>query len=126
MKRCWLGFGLLLVLLVLSLAATGFMTRIHESMALELEQSAECALLGDWDNTELFFRLAQRNWSKWEHLRACFADHEPAEEIDASLEALKVYCQARDAVTYRAACAALVCQVRAMGEAHQAVWWNLL
>lgn len=125
MKRSWIGLGLLVVLLVISLAVTGFMTRIHEEMALDLRQSAECALLGDWDNVQLFLRRTNRSWETWGHLRACFADHGETEKIDAALASVEIWRQSKDAVAYRAACAALIKQVEAMGEAHKLTWWNV-
>ena len=126
MKRCWIGFGILGALLVLSLLATGFMTRVHEDSVLDLEQSARSALLGDWDSVQLFLRKAGNHWDKWEHLRACLMDHGPAEDIDAAFAELEVYVLAKEATAYRAACAALVCRLEALGSAHAPVWWNLL
>lgn len=126
MKRSWIGFSLLVVLLVISLVVTLFMTRIHESVELDLKQSGQCALDGDWDNAELFFRRARRSWDKWEHFRACFADHTPTEEIDAAFAALEVYRLTREQIAFPAGCASLARQIAAVGEAHRLVWWNLL
>ena len=125
MKRSWLGLGLLALLLAVSVAVTGFMTRIHEDMALDLEQSAECALLGDWENTSLFLGRANRSWKKWAHLRSSFADHGETEAVDAALASLEIWFQTKDAVSYRAACASLGKQVKALGEAHKLTWWNM-
>lgn len=126
MKRSWIGFSLLILLLLLSILVTAFMTRIHESIELDLQQSAECALQKDWGNAELFFRRARRNWDKWEHFRACFADHTPVEEIDANFAALEVYHLGREEAAFPAACRSLARQIAAVGEAHELVWWNLL
>lgn len=126
MKRCWLGFGLLLLLLTLSLVITAMMTRIHEDTERDLTQSAQCALLGEWENVDLFLRRAHRSWRKWAHFRSALADHEPLEDIDAAFEVLFVYRQARDATAYRAACVHLAKQMDALGESHRPVWWNLL
>ena len=125
MKRSWIGFGLLAVLLAVSVVVTGFMGRIHEEMVLDLKQSSECARLSDWDNAALFLERANRNWEKWDHLRSCFANHQETEAIDASLSALDVLRQSKDATAYRASCAALTKQVEAMGEAHKLTWWNV-
>ena len=125
MKRSWMGLALLLVLLAASLLVTGFMDRIHEEMALDLQQSAECALLGDWDNVQLFLKRTNRVWEKWDRLRSCFADQKAVEDVDAALAALEIWRQSRDAAAYRAACAALTKQVEAMGEAHKLTWWNV-
>lgn len=125
MKRSWIGFGLLVVLLVLSLLTTGLMTRIHEEVALELRQSAECALLGDWENVHLFLTRAQRGWTKWEHLRSCLMDHTPAEEMDAAFASLEIYRQSKESTAYRAACASLISRMEALAEAHELTWWNI-
>ena len=47
MKRCWFGAGLLIALLVVSLGVTWGMDKIHEPIAADLNQAAECAELGD-------------------------------------------------------------------------------
>ena len=126
MKRSWIGFSLLIVLLVLSLIVTGFMTRIHESIELDLNQASRCVMMGDWEGAELFHRRAFRTWKKWEHFRACFADHTPVEDIDAAFAMLEVYCNAREETAFQAACRDLARRVAAVGEAHELVWWNLL
>lgn len=125
MKRSWIGFGLLLVILVISLLATALMTRIHEEVALELKQSAQCALLGDWDNVQLFLTRAERRWTKQAHIRACLMDHTPAEEMDAAFASLEVYRQSKDPIAYRAACASLTSRMEALAEAQSVTWWNL-
>ena len=125
MKRSWIGFFLLMILLVLSLIVTGFMTRIHESIELDLTQLSKCALVKDWDSADLFCRRAFRTWTKWEHFRACFADHNPVEDIDADFAALKIYLLSRDPISCSAAASALARQVAAVGDAHKPVWWNL-
>lgn len=125
MKRSWIGFALLLVLLLASIFVTIFMSRIHKPIEIDLNQAAECALMADWDNTCRYFRSARDQWEKWAHLRACFADHTPVEEIDASFALLEVYCQSRDSVSFAAACRQTARQAAAVGEAHEMVWWNL-
>lgn len=124
MKRSWIGFSLLVFLLVLSLIVTGFMTRIHESIELDLQQTSRCALAGDWESAELFRHKAFRTWKKWEHFRACFADHNPVEDIDADFAALEIYLQTREAISCSALCSSMAKQVAAVGEAHELVWWN--
>lgn len=125
MKRSWIGLALLLVLLAAAIAVTVFMTRVHEDISLSLAQASDCAILGDWDNADLFLRRAKRDWTKWAHFRACFASHEPVEEIDSAFAALEIYRLAKDAVTYSASCAALARETAAIGQAHELVWWNL-
>ena len=126
MKRSWMGFILLLVLLGAGLFTTWQMTAIHEPIEAQLLQSAYWASLEDWETATLFFQKAQKNWKKSEHFRACFADHGPVEDIDAAFAMLKVYCAGEEAMAFEGACRELARKVAAMGEAHELVWWNLL
>ena len=125
MKRSWIGFGLLVVILVISLLTTSLMTRMHEQIALDLRQSSECALLGEWEDVRLFLNRAREHWEKQAHIRSCLMDHTPAEEMDASFDALDIYRQAKDPTAYRAACAVLVSRMEALAEAHTLTWWNI-
>ena len=126
MKRCWFGAGLLIVLLIVSLCVTWGMDKIHEPIAADLMQAAECAELGDWRNAEDFSRRAERAWKKWEHFRACFADHTPTEEISAELAAMDTARQQRETAEFATSCARAAKMVQAVGDAHALYWWNLL
>ena len=126
MKRCWFGAGLLIVLLAASLGVTLGTDKIHEPIAADLKQAAECAELGDWHNAEEFSRRAEDAWNKWEHFRACFADHTPAEEVSAELAAMETARQERETADFAASCARAAKMVQAVGDAHALCWWNLL
>lgn len=126
MKRCWFGVGLLAVLLVASLSVTWGMEKIHRPITADLNQAAECAELGDWVNAESLSRRAEAAWNKWEHFRACFADHTPTEEVGAELAAMAQSRQERDAGEFAASCARAAKMVQAVGDAHGLYWWNLL
>lgn len=124
MKRSWLGFGLLLVLLAAGLFTTRRMTAIHEPIEVQLQQAAYWSSLEDWETAEAFFQKAEKNWKKSEHFRSCFADHNPVEEIDAAFAMLRVYCAAEETVAFEGFCRELARKVAAVGEAHELVWWN--
>ena len=126
MKRVWFGAGLLIVLLIVSLGVTWGMDEIHKPIAADLNQAAQCAELGDWPNAEVFSRRAEFAWKKWEHFRACFADHTPTEEIGAELAAMDTARQEREAGDFAASCARAAKMVQAVGDAHALCWWNLL
>lgn len=125
MKRSWIGFVLLLVLLAGSVVSAVAMVWIHEPMEEDLNQASRCALAGDWEKADRYFRKAQTQWKRWEHFRACFADHNPVEEIDGDFETLEVYCRTREDVAFAADCRELARKVAAVGEAHELVWWNV-
>ena len=125
MKRSWVGFVLLLLLLLGSVFSARSMIRVHEPIEEKLQQAARCAMDGDWHRAEAFFRQAQEDWEASEHFRSCFADHNPAEEIDGDFKLLQVYCAAREGISFSGGCLQLARQVAAVGEAHELVWWNL-
>lgn len=126
MKRSWIGFCLLVILLLGGILVTGEMIAIHEPIEADLLQAAEASLQGNWDRAGRLFRQAEHHWTGNQRFRSCFADHSPVEEIDAAFASLKVCCVRMDTVSFAAGCCSLACQVAAVGEAHAFVWWNLL
>ena len=125
MKRSWIGFILLIVLLIGCLLVTKQMVDIHEPIESKLLQSAQLALSGDWHQAKDLFQQAEADWKEKARFRGCFADHNPVEEIDAAFAMLQVACAARDTITFAGSCRSLARQVAAVGEAHELVWWNL-
>ena len=126
MIRSWIGFVLLVVLLLGCLLVTKTMVDIHDPLESRLIQAGQAATEGSWAQAQKLFRQAEEDWEEHAHFRGCFADHTPVEEIDASFAMLRTYCAARDAVTFAGGCRSLARQVAAVGEAHELTWWNLL
>ena len=126
MKRVWFGAGLLIVLLAVSLIVTWGMDRIHTPIAGDLQQAAACAQLGDWPRAMEYSQRAEQSWKKWEHFRACFADHTPTEEVSAELAAMNTARQKQETTEFAASCARAAKMVQAVGDAHALCWWNLL
>ena len=126
MKQSWIGLGILILLLGSSLLVTWTMDRLHTPVAENLDQAAECALLGDWVNADRFFRQARQGWEKWKGLRSCFADHTPLEEIQCAFDLLAVYGLFQEDAAFSAECRAQARRVEAVGEAHGLNWWNVL
>lgn len=126
MKRSWIGFFLLVLLLAGCILVTIAMGRIHDPIEAQLIQAAQWAIEENWERSESSFREAMENWKNREHFRACFADHTPMEEIDGNFELLKTLCAAREKLSFAGGCRQLARQVAAVGEAHELVWWNLL
>lgn len=126
MKRSWIGFIMLLLLFLGSSLSSRAMVRLHEPMEEKLQQSARCAMDGDWNRAETLFRQTQEEWETSEHFRSCFADHNPVEEIDGDFKLLEIYCASRERISFSGGCLQMARQVAAVGEAHELVWWNLL
>lgn len=125
MKRSWIGLGLLIVLLCAGILTGTMMQRIHDPVIWELEQAADCAEVGLWEQAREYARRAELDWDKWEHFRGSLADHAPVEEIESLLVQLPVYGKEEDA-HFTAICRELVRKITAVGEAHESVWWNIL
>lgn len=126
MIRSWIGFILLVVLLLGCLFVTKTMVDIHDSLQSRLIQAGQAATDGDWARGRELFRQAEEDWEKDAHFRGCFADHNPVEEIDAAFAMLEIYCAAGDTVAFAGGCRSLARQIAAVGEAHEPVFWNLL
>ncbi len=126
MKRSWIGFALLAVMLMGGILVTRQMGKIHEPIEAQLQQASRLALDSNWEEAEALFRKAEEGWKNREHYRSCFADHNPVEEIDATFEMLKVFCSTRERIGFAGGCRELARKVAAVGEAHEFVWWNLL
>ena len=126
MKRSWMGFILLILLLLASIWSARVMVRIHEPIEGKLRQAAQFSTEGNWAQAAACFREAEEAWALWERVRGCFSDHNPVEKIDADFELLKVCCATREPISFSGGCLQLARQVAAVGEAHEPIWWNLL
>lgn len=126
MRRCWLGVGLLALLLGAGIWAMVTMDRIHSPISSDLDQAAEAALAGDWETGEALALSARADWNDNWHRTASVADHEPMDEIDGLFAELGVYARRRETMEFAACCAKLSKLVQAMGDAHSFSWWNLL
>ena len=126
MTRSWIGFILLVVLLLGCLLVTKTMVDIHDPLESRLIQAGQAAMDGRWGQAQELFRQAEEDWNEHAHFRGCFADHTPVEEIDAAFALLSTYCAARDTAAFAGGCRSLARQAAAVGEAHELTWWNLL
>lgn len=124
MKRSWMGAGLLLVLLLGGWFVTRSMGRIHDPIARDLTTAGEYALTGNWDRALLLSRQAADHWEQTERFRACFADHNPTEEVDACFAQLDIYGRMKEETAFAAACGETARKVAAIGEAHKLIWEN--
>ena len=126
MKRCWIGVVCLVLLLMGGLYGDRVMGRSHAPVSQDLDRAAECAKADDWRGAEAFADRARENWEKNWQFSAAFADHEPMENIDALFSRLTVFAAAREKEESGALCRELSRQVKALGDAHDLKWWNLL
>lgn len=126
MKRLWMGFAILAVLLAGSLLIHTALARIHDPIAADLKQSAAAALTEDWDTALDLAQHAAVRWEKFHRFTAAFADHTPMDELDGLFSELKIYARLRENPHFSATCTHLSDLAAAIAESHRLSWWNLL
>lgn len=126
MKRSWIGFGILLFLLLISVLTWWTMARLQQPIARELAQAAAFCQEGDWEKALPLAEQAQIRWEHNRHLIACVADHTPMEEIDTLFAQLEAYGQAREQADFAATCRGLAKKAEAIRDAHGLTAWNFL
>lgn len=126
MKRFWIGFVLLLILLIGGFASSFALDKLHTPISDELSLAAEAALDDRWAEAVSLAQRARSQWEKQRHAVAAITSHTPMEQIDSLFEELEVYRTEEEVLPFAACCASLSALVDAMAEAHSMSWWNLL
>ena len=124
MLRSAVGFVLLLALLLGCLGVTRLMEDLHSPLSGTLQQAAELAE-ADFAGAAALAREAREDWKKAEPLSACFADHNPMEEINQEFAQLEVFTREEDKMAFAAACGSLAEKLEAMSDAHGLKWRNI-
>ena len=124
MKRSIFGGLLLLVLLLGSLGAAALMENLHSPISELLEQAADLAA-EDLPGAGALARQAKAAWEKAEPLYACFADHNPMEEMNQEFARLEIFAREEEPLAFAAACGSLAEKMQAMGNAHSLQWRNI-
>ncbi len=126
MKRCWIGAGFLVGVLLAAILSTCAMDRWHSGIARDALRAGEAALVEDWPLALNLASRAEENWNARRNISAVLADHAPMERINAIFAQLTVYGAERDRVSFSALCAQLSRELTAMADAHGLQWWNVL
>ena len=126
MKRGWFGAGILVVFLVLGFAVSFFISKAHLPTCQLLNQAAEKTLSGDFEGAVPLGLEAKSRWEKQWNGTAVVADHSPMDDVDALFSELEIYAKTGEEPHFAACCLELSKRVKAMAEAHQFSWWNVL
>ena len=126
MRRLWIGFGVLAALLALGAAVSWGMDVVHRPAARQLEQAADAALAGNWQEAQRYADGAQSRWQRYRKFTASVADHTPMDDVEGLYAQLKVYAEEKDAAHFAAICLELARLSDAMADSHSPVWWNFL
>ena len=126
MRRVYFGAGMLVILLGLGILICWGMNRLQLPLTEKLEKAAEEALEGSFSQAVILGEDAKRSWEQQWNLTASLADHAPMDEIDGLFSQLAAYGKQEEATHYAACCRELASLIRAVAEAHELSWWNLL
>lgn len=126
MKRCWFGFGVLVVLLALGLWVQHHSQKLHAPILEALTQAQTAAAEEDWEQTEKMVEQAQEKWNSTMDVRAAVCDHDYLEQISTGFAALKVWREAKDPTATAALCAELINRIDALAEAQKLSLRNVL
>ena len=126
MKRSIWGVGILIALLILSIAIAALMHDIHYRISDLLSQAAAAAEQDDWQQADRLARQAEQQWQQYHHFTAAFADHTPMDELDGLFAELLVFLNNRESPHFASTCARLSLLAQSMADSHGVQWWNLL
>lgn len=126
MTRTWVGVVLLVLLLLGGLLSACLVRTPLEQVADLLETAAQEALAGNLSPAADAARDARRQWTQVRKGIAAVTDHSPLEQIDRGFALLKLYAASREARIFAAVCTELAMQIRAVCDAHDAQWQNIL
>ena len=126
MKRSIWGVGILIALLILSIAIAALMHDVHYRISDLLSQAAAAAEQDDWQQADRLARQAEQQWQQYHHFTAAFADHTPMDELDGLFAELLVFLNNRESPHFASTCARLSLLAQSMADSHGVQWWNLL
>ena len=124
--RCYLGAGLLALLLLASFGAQWLVRSFHQPTAQDLESAAEAALAGDPVQATAMTQRARARWERHRHWTAALTDHNPMDDVDDLFAEAQVLAENRQTQELAACCRRLMVQIRSVWEDQSLTWWNLL
>lgn len=126
MVRSWLGAGILIVFLILSLIAGMLMCNAHLPTSDLLLQAAEQTLNGNFNSAIPMALEAKHRWEDRWNGTAVVADHSPMDDVDALFSEMEIYAKTGEEPHFAACCQELAQRLQAVAEAHKFNWWNVL
>ena len=126
MIRGWIGFGILIVFLVLGFVVSAGMDNAHSPTESLLVQAAEQTLSGSFDKAIALGMEAKKQWEDHWNGTATVADHSPMDEVDALFAEMEIYAKTEEKPHFAAVCKELSRRIRSFTDAHRFDWWNVL
>lgn len=126
MKRCYLGAGALLLVLVLCFLSSRWMEGRYTSLREQLLLAAQAAQSGDWDRLSSTVDRAEANWQQARKLSAVLADHQYLERAELAFDLLAPAVKHRDRAECTRLCLEIARIFQLLSEEQQLKWENLL
>ena len=124
--RCYLGAGLLALLLLVSFGAQWLVRGFHQPTVQDLEAAAEAALSKDPAQATAMTQRAKTRWERHRHLTAALTDHNPMDAVDDLFTEAEILAESNQAHELAACCRRLMVVIRSVWEDQSLTWWNLL
>lgn len=118
MKRLWIGLALLTAVVAGGFWVAQVMENALVPGAALLEDAANLAQEGQWEQAEKQAQKAYRLWQEKRPMTTAFAEHEPIEQIDEEYLRLEVYARMGDQVQFVTTCRTLAEKMERMGQYH--------
>lgn len=125
MIRLWIGVGLLLALLIGSIALWFGVVPFHESLAKDLNTAAELAVEGNWEQAQQIAFAARDRWQKRQNRFAAVTDHTPMEQMEALFREMTLMHREQTS-DFTCICIHLAQTARAIGDNQGLRWWGIL
>lgn len=117
MRRCWLGGGLLVLLLILGLLCSRWSVRFFTDAAQEITLAAEA----ETDRAREIIRQVQDRWQRRRGVHSALLDHAPMEEVDTLFALLE-----EEDENFRENCIRLSRLLRQLADSQRLTLENLL
>ena len=126
MKHFWIGLGVILGLVAVSLWGWWTLERIHQPVHDALDAAAEAVLAEDWDRASALAHQARAGWEKHQKTAAALTGHETIEEMDRQFDLLDLFRQLRDKDAFAETALTLANLAETAAQSQRLTWWNLL
>ena len=126
MKRFWLSFGVLVIMLSAALGNAVYVDTVADSVTGGLREAEELADRGEWGQAR---ELTRQSFGRWEDCRTYLhivSRHSDLDEILVSFRAVLQYLELEEMDQYAAENRELVTHIELLAEMEQPDWLNVL
>ena len=126
MKRFWLSFGVLVIMLSAALGNAVYVDTVADSVTGSLRAAEELADRGEWGQAR---ELTRQSFGRWEDCRTYLhivSRHSDLDEILVSFRSVLQYLELEEMDQYAAENRELVTHIELLAEMEQPDWLNVL